>query len=118
MLWTGIRPSQMGRLQRQDFRRDELVPFVAMPRIKPGRLVAIPLVGDGLDAARGFLTIGAYGRCSCPGANKALERTARKAGRHAFTVCQFRPAVAPGSPDRIGLGGHPGPRTTAQREGC
>lgn len=32
MHWTGLRPSQMGRLQADDFRLDEPIPYVAVPR--------------------------------------------------------------------------------------
>ena len=96
MHWTGMRPSQMARLQPDDFRLDEVTPFVVVPRGKGGRLAAIPLVGEGLDAARDFMAGGAYGRWSCPSANKALERAARKAGRPAFTVYQIRHAFATG----------------------
>ena len=81
MHWTGMRPSQMARLQPGDFRLDEPTPFVVVPRGKGGRLAAIPLVGEGLDAAREFMALRAYGRWSCPSANKALERAAGKAGR-------------------------------------
>ena len=41
MHWTGMRPSQMGRLQPDDFRLDEPTPFVVVPRGKGGRLAAI-----------------------------------------------------------------------------
>ena len=50
MHWTGMRPSQMGRLRRDDFRFDDAIPFVAVPRGKGGRLAAIPLIEEGLQA--------------------------------------------------------------------
>ena len=119
MHWTGMRPSQMARLQPDDFRLDEPTPFVAVPRGKGGRLAAIPLVGDGLEAARAFIAIRAYGRWSCPSANKALERAARKAGRPTFTVYQIRHAFATGLrrtgsdvADIQDLYGHTDPETT------
>ncbi len=119
MHWTGMRPSQMGRLRPEDFRLDEPTPFVAVPRGKGGRLAAVPLVGDGLDAARAFMAIGAYGGWSCPSANRALERAARKAGRPAFTVYQIRHAFATGLrrtgsdvADIQDLYGHTDPETT------
>ena len=43
MHWTGMRPSQMGRLQPEDFRLDESTPFVVVPRGKGGRLAAIAI---------------------------------------------------------------------------
>ncbi len=119
MHWTGMRPSQMARLQPDDFRLDEPTPFVVVPRGKGGRLAAIPLVGEGLDAARDFMAIRAYGRWSCPSANKALERAAGKAGRPVFTVYQIRHSFATGLrrtgsdvADIQDLYGHTDPETT------
>ena len=119
MHWTGMRPSQMGRLQPEDFRLDEPTPFVVVPRGKGGRLAAMPLVGEGLDAARDFMALRAYGWWSCPSANKALERAARKAGRPAFTVYQIRHSFATGLrrtgsdvADIQDLYGHTDPETT------
>ena len=114
-----MRPSQMGRLQPDDFRLDEPTPFVVVPRGKGGRLAAIPLVGEGLKAARDFMALRAYGWWSCPSANKALERAARKAGRSAFTVYQIRHSFATGLrrsgsdvADIQDLYGHTDPETT------
>ena len=119
MHWTGMRPSQMGRLRPEDFRLDEPTPFVVVPRGKGGRLAAIPLVGAGLEAAREFKAIHAYGSWSCPSANKALERAASKAGRPAFTVYQIRHSFATGLrrtgsdvADIQDLYGHTDPETT------
>ena len=119
MHWTGMRPSQMGRLQPDDFRLDGSTPFVVVPRGKGGRLAAIPLVGQGLDAAREFMAAGAYGKWSCPSANKALERAAGKAGRPPFTVYQIRHSFATGLrrtgsdvADIQDLYGHTDPETT------
>ncbi len=119
MHWTGMRPSQMGRLQPDDFRLDESMPFVVVPRGKGGRLAAIPLVGQGLDAAREFMAARAFGKWSCPSANKALERAARKAGRSPFTVYQIRHSFATGLrrtgsdvADIQDLYGHTDPETT------
>ncbi len=119
MHWTGMRPSQMARLQPEDFRLDESTPFVVVPRGKGGRLAAIPLVGEGLESAREFMASRAYGRWSCPSANKALERAARKAGRPAFTVYQIRHSFATGLrrtgsdvADIQDLYGHTDPETT------
>ncbi len=119
MHWTGMRPSQMGRLQPDDFRLDEPTPFVVVPRGKGGRLAAIPLVGEGLKAAREFTANRAYGSWSCPSANKALERAAHKVGRPAFTVYQIRHSFATGLrrtgsdvADIQDLYGHTDPETT------
>ena len=119
MHWTGMRPSQMGRLRPEDFRLDEPTAFVVVPRGKGGRLAAVPLVGDGLDAAREFMAIRAYGQWSCPSANRALARAARHAGRLPFTVYQIRHAFATGLrrtgsdvADIQDLYGHTDPETT------
>ena len=119
MHWTGMRPSQMARLEPDDFRLDEPTPFVVVPRGKGGRLAAIPLVGEGLEAGREFMALRAYGRWSCPSANRALERAARTAGRPAFTVYQIRHAFATGLrrtgadvADIQDLYGHTDPETT------
>ena len=119
MHWTGMRPSQMGRLRRDDFRLDDAIPFVAVPRGKGGRLAAIPLVEEGLDAARDFLAREAFGSWSCPSANKALARAAREAQRPAFTVYAIRHSFAAGLrrtgadvADIQDLYGHTNPSTT------
>ena len=119
MHWTGMRPSQMGRLRAEDIRSDEPIPFVVVPRGKRGLLAAIPLLGDGLNAARQFVALGAYGRWSCASANKALRGAARRAGRAPFTVYQIRHAFATGLrrtgsdlADIQDLYGHTDPETT------
>ena len=90
MHWTGMRPSQMGRLTRDDFRLGDAIPFVAVPRGKGGRLAAVPLVDEAVQAARDFIARDAFGPWSCPSANKALATAARKANREPFTVYQIR----------------------------
>ena len=53
MHWTGMRPSQMGRLRAEDFRLDEPIPYVAPPRGgEERRIAAVPLVPEGVAAAR------------------------------------------------------------------
>ncbi len=94
--WTGMRPSQMGRLRRDDFRLDAPIPYVAVPRGKGGRLAAVPLVGDGLAAARDFIAREAWGAWSCPSANKLIAAAAARAGAEPFTVYQIRHAFAAG----------------------
>lgn len=51
----------MGRLGNEDFRLDQPIPYVAVPRDKGGRIVAVPLVPDGVAAARAFLDACAFG---------------------------------------------------------
>lgn len=119
MHWTGMRPSQMGRLRRDDFRLDDAIPFVAVPRGKGGRLAAIPLIEEGLRAAHDFVARDAFGSWSCPSANKALVRAARLAERPAFTVYAIRHSFAAGLrrtgtdlADIQDLYGHTNPSTT------
>lgn len=119
MHWTGMRPSQMGRLRRDDFRFEDAIPFVAVPRGKGGRLAAIPLVEEGLQAARDFVAGEAFGSWSCPSANKALARAAHRAQRPAFTVYAIRHSFAAGLrrtgtdvADIQDLYGHTNPSTT------
>ena len=119
MHWTGMRPSQMGRLQADDFRLNDPIPYVAVPRGKGGRLAAVPLVPEGLAAARAFLDARAFGPWSRGSANKALRVAARRAGQSPFTVYQIRHSFAAGLrragtdvADIQDLYGHTSPETT------
>ena len=119
MHWTGMRPSQMGRLRADDFRLDESIPYVAVPRGKGGRIAAVPLVSEGIAAARAFLAAQAFGPWSRGSANKALRAAARRAGRTPFTVYQIRHSFAAGLrrtgtdvADIQDLYGHTSPQTT------
>ncbi len=105
MHWTGMRPSQMGRLTPGDLRLDDAMPYIAVPRGKGGTLAPIPLVDDGLIAARAFVAADAFGPWSCASANTALILAARRAnaaraaaGRSArvtpFTVYTLRHTFA------------------------
>ena len=94
MHWTGMRPSQMGRLTRADFHLADPVPYVNVPRGKGGRLAAIPLVDDALTAVHDFISADAFGPWSTQSANKAIHAAAQKAQRHPFTVYQIRHSFA------------------------
>ena len=94
MHWTGMRPSQMGRLTRTDFHLDEPIPYVDVPRGKGGRQAAVPLVDEAVSAARAFIAADAFGPWSCPSANKAIRVAARKANHDPFTVYQIRHSFA------------------------
>ncbi len=119
MHWTGMRPSQMGRLGADDFRLDERIPYVAVPRGKGGRLAAVPLVPEGVAAARAFLDAEAFGPWPRSSVNRALAAAARRAGRAAFTTYQIRHSFAAGLrragtdvADIQDLYGHTRPETT------
>ena len=92
--WTGMRPSQMGRLTRDDFHLDDPIPYVSVPRGKGGHLAAVPLVDEAQTAAHAFLAAEAFGPWSCPSANKAILAAARTAKRAPFTVYQIRHSFA------------------------
>ena len=94
MHWTGMRPSQMGRLTRADFHLADPVPYVNVPRGKGGRLAAIPLLDDALTAVHDFISADAFGPWSTQSANKAIQAAARKAQRQSFTVYQIRHSFA------------------------
>ena len=119
MHWTGMRPSQMGRLRAEDFRLDEPIPYVAVPRGKGGRIAAVPLVPEGVDAARAFLDAEAFGPWPRSSVNRALAAAARRAGRDVFTTNQIRHSFAAGLrragtdvADIQDLYGHTRPETT------
>lgn len=94
MHWTGMRPSQMGRLTREDFHLHDPIPYVTVPRGKRGRLAAVPLVDEAVTAARAFIDGDAFGAWSTPSANKAIRTAARKANLEPFTVYQIRHSFA------------------------
>ena len=94
MHWTGMRPSQMGRLTRADFHLQEPIPYVSVPRGKRGRLAAVPLVDEAVAAGRAFIEREAFGPWSTPSANKAIRTAARKAKLEPFTVYQIRHSFA------------------------
>ena len=96
MHWTGMRPSQMGRLRAEDFRLDEPIPYVAVPRGKGGRIAAAPLMPEGVAAARAFLDAEAFRPWPRSSVNRALARAARRAGRSVFTTYQIRHSFAAG----------------------
>ena len=66
MHWTGMRPSWMERLKREDFHLDEEIPFVIVPQGKRGLSAMIPLVPEGLRAADAFLAADASATPSPP----------------------------------------------------
>ena len=51
MHWTGMRPSQTGRLTRAEVHLQDPIPYVSVSRGKRGRLAAMPLVDEAVAAA-------------------------------------------------------------------
>ena len=94
MHWTGMRPSQMGRLRLADFHLAAPVPYVNVPRGKGGRLAAIPLVDEALRAVHDFIAANSFGPWSTQSANKAIQAAALRAHREPFTVYQIRHSFA------------------------
>ena len=117
--WTGMRPAQMGRLTPDSFHLNHEVPHVVVPRAKGGRTAAIPLLEEGLRAARQFIDTDAFGKWKTEPANKALAKAAEMAGRKPFTTYQIRHSFASGLrqsgadvADIQDLYGHTNPETT------
>jgi len=94
--WTGMRPSQMGRLTPEDFKLDAEIPHVIVARGKDGTTAAVPLLEEGIAAAHAFIAIGAFGEWRTEPANRALAKAAQEAGRPAFTTYQIRHSFATG----------------------
>ena len=94
--WTGMRPAQMGRLTPDSFHLNHDVPHVVVPRAKGGRTAAIPLLEEGLRAARQFIDMDAFGEWRTEPANEALAKAAGMAGRKPFTTYQIRHSFACG----------------------
>ena len=96
MSWTGMRPAQMGLLTPEHFVLDHEVqiPHVIVPRAKGGKEALIPLLEEGITAAREFMRLEAYGAWKTEKPNRALAVAARKAGQKAFTTYQIRHSFA------------------------
>ena len=119
MHWTGMRAAQMGRLAPDNFHLNHEVPHVIVPGAKGGDLAAVPLMEEGLRAARQFIDIDAFGEWKTEPANKALAKAAEMAGRKRFTTYQIRHSLACGLrqsgadlADIQNLYGHTNPETT------
>ena len=92
--YTGMRPAQLGRLEAENFRLDDDIPHVLVPAAKGGEPAAIPLSADGIEAAREFMALKAYGPVDTTRANVLLRKAARQAGRPGFTTYQIRHSFA------------------------
>ena len=94
--WTGMRPAQMRQLTPDHFVLDHKnkLPHVIVPQGKRGRTALVPLLEEGVAAARKFMSLDAYGEWSTAKANKVLTEAARKAERKRFTTYQIRHSFA------------------------
>ena len=91
---TGMRPKQLGMLTAENFRLDDDIPHVIVPAAKGGRPAVIPLIANGIEAARRFMGLNAYGPVDTKRANMVLRKGAEQAGRPAFTTYQIRHSFA------------------------
>ena len=91
---TGMRPKQLGMLTADNFRLDDDIPHVIVPAAKGGRPAVIPLIANGIEAARRFMGLNAYGPVDTQRANVVLRKAAEQAGRPAFTTYQIRHSFA------------------------
>lgn len=91
---TGMRPKQLGMLTADNFRLDDDIPHVIVPAAKGGRPAVIPLIANGIEAARRFMGLNAYGPVDTKRANMVLRKGAEQAGRPAFTTYQIRHSFA------------------------
>ena len=94
-----MRPSQMGRLTPDHFVLEpdnDMEPHVVVPQGKEGRTALVPLLEEGIAAARDFMELEAYGACDTEKANRVLAAAARKAGLKPFTTYQIRHSFAAG----------------------
>ena len=80
--WTGMRPSQMCRLNRQSFRLDHKVPHVVVGRAKRGKTAFIPLLGDGMGVALRYIATNAFGQVE----NGKSEQSSRESRRSSRTT--------------------------------
>jgi integrase len=122
MHWTGMRPSQMGRLTGpDDFYLDDRafmvevngaprrVPAVLVPSGKGGDLVMFPLTPEGEEVARQFIRVDAFWRppatpkagsrkprqtWSCPSAYKRIVAAAKAIDEPPFTVYAIKHSFA------------------------
>lgn len=120
MRWTGARPSQLGRLTDDHFNLSSTIKSVTIGRGKKGRVVRIPLLSAAaVTAAEDFIAWRAFGRWSCPSANKALALACKAAGTPVFSLYAIKHSVASHLRQRADLAdvqdvlGHTDPRTTA-----
>ena len=95
-LWTGMRPSQMGRLTPDDFHLEDEIPHVVVGRGKGGKIAMVPLLEEGVAAARDYIALNAFGKWRPATANKAIAKAAVAAGIPAFTTHQIRHSFAIG----------------------
>ena len=109
MHWTGMPPSQMGRLTLADFHLQEPIPYVSVPRGKRARLAAVPLVDEAVAATRAFIESEAFGTWSTPRANKAIShRGPEGATRTVHRVSASTTRLRGGFDTRGRPRGHPG----------
>jgi integrase len=98
MRWTGMRPSQMGRIPADQaplyVRLQADPPHVVVPRGKRGRVVRVPLLSRAArKAAADFVRLQAFGAWSTQSANKRIAKTCTDLEVPRFTLYQIKHTV-------------------------
>ena len=91
-----MRPSQEGRLTPKDFHLEEEIPYVMVGYGKEGDIAEVPLVKEGLAAARDFIALNAFGEWRTETGNRAIAKAAAAAGVPTFTTYQIRHSFGAG----------------------
>ena len=86
--WTGMRPSQLQRMQADDLDLERRVCYV--PWGKGGENIAVPLTTKGLSAWQEFVARNAWGRWSVSAARIRLYAACRASGVPRFSIVQLR----------------------------
>lgn len=88
LYWTGMRPSQLGRLTPAHFSLESAC--INVPIGKGGNPVLCPLSPDGVQAARDYIRWQAWGRMSSGSANRLLKVTCIRLNVPRFSVYALR----------------------------
>ena len=86
----------MGRLTPDDFHLEDEIPHVVVGRGKGGKIAMVPLLEEGVAAARDYIALNAFGKWRPATANKAIAKAAVAAGIPTFTTQQIRHSFAIG----------------------
>lgn len=88
LYWTGMRPSQLARLDLADIDLDAGVLMV--PAGKDGNAIPLPLTPEGVQAARAFVASDCWGKFSSGSMNRALRLACAALDVPRFSVYALR----------------------------